>query len=142
MGLAALALLARRPWSGPVALTLTAHGVRVLSRSLPDVAERPRLAVALAIRGLGWALRQESALVLRHWWPPAFAGALVSNSARRIVVSAMIVDLVATRIEKPDLDVGTTFAGRRIDDLAYGTGLWWGAFRVKRLRCLRIRLLR
>lgn len=142
MGLAALALMMGRRWSVPVAAIATAHGMRVLRRSLPDLPERTRLAVRLSLRGLGWSLRQESALVLRHWWPAALFAGFTSRNARRTIVSALVVDVVASRIESPDLKQRLSFAGRRIDDLAYGAGLWWGALRARSPRCLGIRVTR
>lgn len=140
MGLAALAVLIRRPWSAPVALAATARANQLLLGSLPDVAERAQLAASLSVRGLGWSLRQESSLLLRHWWPLAFLAALVSHRARRVIVSAVVVDMVATGVERPDLAPVTTFAGRRLDDLSYGGGLWWGALRSRALGCLRVRI--
>jgi len=136
MGLAALAILARRPWSVPVALAGVARGAQVLHRTLPPGYPAARL----SLRGLGWALRQESALVLRHWWPAAFAAALVSRRARGVVVSAMAVDLAVGTCEAGWQKPVATFAGRRLDDLAYGAGLWWGALRSGSLRCLKVRV--
>lgn len=142
MGVAALALLARRPWSVPVALAGAGRGAQVLLATLPDVPERRRLAMRLSLRGLGWALRQESALVLRHWWPAAFCAALVSRRARRVVVSAAVVDLAACASEFPGRNPLLMFAGRRLDDIAYGAGLWWGALRSGRAGCLKVRITR
>ncbi len=140
MGAAALAVLGRRPWSVPVALAGVSRGAQVLLRALPVVPERRDLAVRLSLGGLGWALRQESALVLRHWWPAAFGAALVSRHARRVVVSAAVVDLVACASEFPGRNPLLIFAGRRLDDLAYGSGLWWGALRSGEPGCLKIRI--
>ena len=140
MGLAALALLARRPWSVPVALAGLAKGTQVLLRAVPDVPGQRGLAMRLSLRGLCWATRQESALVLRHWWPLAFGAALVSRRARRVVASAMVVDLIAGSWEARGRNPAVTFAGRRLDDAAYGAGLWWGALRSRDPRCLRIRV--
>ena len=140
MGVAALALLARRPWSVPVALAGAGRGVQVLLRTMPDVPERRRLAIRLSLRGLGWALRQESALVLRHWWPAAFCAGIVSRRARRVVVSAMAVDLVTGACAVPGRQPLATFCGRRLDDIAYGAGLWWGALRSGQPGCLKIRI--
>jgi mycofactocin glycosyltransferase len=152
MGIAALALLARRPWSVPVAIAGAARGVHVLLRALPSGTDRAGtdrpgidrggLAVRLSLRGLGWALRQESALVLRHWWPAAFGAAVVSRGARRVIVSAIAVDLVAGAREAGWQRPVTAFAGRRLDDFAYGAGLWWGALRSGSLDCLKLRLAR
>ncbi|MDR2983331.1 MAG: mycofactocin biosynthesis glycosyltransferase MftF [Nocardiopsaceae bacterium] len=175
MGVAALALLMRRPWSVPVALAATARGAQVLLRALPrgtepaeaertgtertgtertgtertgtartsterTSTERRRLAVRLSARGLGWAVRQESALVLRHWWPAVFGAAVVSRRARRVIVSAMVVDLLVGTGEAGWRKPFSTFAGRRLDDVAYGAGLWWGALRSGSLSCLGLRV--
>ena len=140
MGIAALALLLRRRWSVPLALAATARSVTVLQRSLPEVPQRTRVSSKLALRGLGWALRQEAGLVLRHWWPVVFGAALASRHVRRIVGSALLVDLVAAELETSGVDVVTAAAGRRLDDLSYGAGLWWGALRMRSLRCLTVRV--
>lgn len=136
MAVAGAALLLRRRWSLPV--VATAYGVATWSvaRGLPtSVDRRTRVTIAarLAGRGLGWAARQESALLLRHWWPVAAVG-LPSPHVRRAVATALLIDTcVAVReaagTDDPTLPLPVLFAGRRLDDLAYGTGLWWGALR-------------
>ena len=41
----------------------------------------------------GWAVRQESALLLRHWWPAAVAGAVsITQDVRRALATAVAVD--------------------------------------------------
>lgn len=136
MALGAAALLSRRWWSVPVALGCAARGVQVLRRTLPDVAGRDRLAVDLAARGLWWSVRQESALLLRHWWPPVAVAALASPQVRRAVATALVVDVVVARAERPGVSPQLAFAGRRLDDLAYGAGLWTGALRAGSLRAV------
>jgi mycofactocin system glycosyltransferase len=131
---AGVALLLRRRWSVPLALALSAPGARRLARTLPAP-----VAARTAARGLGWAVRQESALLLRHWWPLSVVG-LRSRSVRRAVVTALFVDLAVAlhehRDERDRLDLPTLLAGRRLDDLAYGAGLWWGALRGRSVRAL------
>lgn len=124
---AGAALLLRRRWSVPLALTLAAPGVRRLSRTLPAA-----VATRTAAQGLGWAVRQESALLLRHWWPLTAVGLAVSPLVRRAVGTALVVDLAVALHEHREspLDLPTLIAGRRLDDLAYGVGLWWGALRA------------
>ena len=131
MATAAAALLLRRWWSVPIALLCAGRGAQVLRSTLPDVPGRDRLAAGLAGRGLWWSLRQESALLLRHWWPPVAVAALFSRSVRRAVVSALLVDVVVSR--------GTGLAGRRLDDLAYGAGLWSGVLRTRSLGAVSVR---
>jgi mycofactocin glycosyltransferase len=133
----AAALLARRRWSLPVAAAAAVLSARRLRRELPEATRHGiPLPVDVAVRGLGWAVRQESALLLRHWWPATVAAALVSRPARRLVTTALVVDLVVAARERPHVDPVTAFAGRRLDDLAYGGGLWCGAVRARSLRCL------
>jgi mycofactocin system glycosyltransferase len=142
MSLAALAVLAWRPCSVPIALAGTGRAFQVLIRTLPDTPERKALAARLSLRGLWWTLRQESALMLRHWWPLTLLAALSSRSARRALVAALVVDIIASRVEKPDLEPLQTFVGRRLDDLAYGAGLWAGAIRSGSLSCLKVKWAR
>ena len=54
----------------------------------------------LAVRGLGWAVRQESALLLRHWWP---AAAVACHSARR---ARRMIGLGSPRRPRPGLSRG------------------------------------
>jgi len=91
---------------------------------------------------MGWSVRQEAALVLRHWWPGFAVAALVSARARRMVVSALVVDaIVQVAVDRPAVSPLAGWAGRRLDDLAYGGGLWLGALRARNLRCLLPRIV-
>ena len=131
---ASAALLLRRRWSMPLALLLSAPGAARLARTLP-----PAVAIRVAAQGLGWAVRQESALLLRHWWPLTAIGLTRSASVRRAVVSGLLVELAVALFEPredPPLDLLSLVAGRRLDDLAYGTGLWWGALKARSPRVL------
>jgi len=146
MGLAALAVLQRRWWSVPAAAAGVLWGARQVRASLPEMPGRTDAAVRVATRGLGWALRQEAALATRHWWPATALACLVSARARRTLVGALLVDaVVQVAVDRPALDPVRGWAGRRLDDLAYGTGLWLGALppprRLARLRCLAPRIV-
>ena len=134
MAVAAAAVLARRRWSAPVAAAGLAIGVRSLDRRLPDCSDRRILALRIGARGLGWAVRQEAALLLRHWWPAAAVAALPSSTVRRAIGTALLVDLVAARIDHPEASYAPL--SRRLDDLAYGAGLWIGAVRSRSVTCL------
>ncbi|GAB2857575.1 mycofactocin biosynthesis glycosyltransferase MftF [Nocardioides pacificus] len=136
MAVAAWALLSRRWWSLPVAAAGVGMSVRRLDATLPGGHGRAAVAVRLGVRGLGWALRQESDLVLRHWWPATAAACLVSARARRVLLSALAVDAVSRGRAGLRPDPVTGWLGRRLDDLAYGGGLWVGALRGRSVRCL------
>jgi len=141
MACAGALLLTRSSRLAPLAVLPVAAATASVVRALPPTSGRTALAARLAIRGLGWSLRQESALLLRHWWPATLAGLATSRSARRMVLSALIVDaVVMTTLERPQIDPATGLIGRRLDDLAYGAGVWLGAVRARDLRCLAVRV--
>jgi mycofactocin system glycosyltransferase len=142
MALAAAAVLQRRWWSLPVAALATWRTARTLAPRLPAADDGRDVALSLAARGLGWAVRQESGLLLRHWWPLAALAAPFSRPVRRALVTAVLVDLAVFLHERPGVDLLTAVASRRLDDLAYGSGLWCGAIRGRNLRCLAVRWLR
>ena len=141
MAVAGAAVLLRRRWLLPVACLSLARASQQLVRVLPDVPGRRVLAADVALRGLGWAVRQESALLLRHWWPLGVL-ALGSRPGRRVLVSAVAVDLVVHRDVVRRAGFVTTLLARRVDDLAYGVGLWVGAARHREWRGLAVRVVR
>jgi len=133
--LGAAALLAQRRWSVLVALGCLGL-VRIrLGRTLPETPDRGRLATELTAEVAVSTLRQGSHLLLRHWWPGAALAALLSRRARRAVAAAMVWDLLDHR-EVPIMQAPEAFVARRLDDLAYGAGLWWGAARAHSVRVL------
>jgi mycofactocin glycosyltransferase len=136
--IAAGALLLRRRWSTPVVATALVVGWRSVRTALPGTRGTDVVAAQLALRGLGWALRQETALVLRHWWPLAALGAGRSWYVRRALVTALAVDAVMMLAQQPRSrrEPAAFFAARRLDDLAYGAGLWWGCVRMRSHRAL------
>lgn len=142
MALAAGALLLRRRWSVPVAAACLARSASSLAATLPEPVVTPRLVAQISLRGLGWSLRQESSLLLRHWWPAAVVGAIASRSVRRAVVTACVVDVLAAAAEGVRERHVAAFVGRRMDDLAYGAGLWCGSVRARTPKALAVRWVR
>ncbi|GAA1780304.1 mycofactocin biosynthesis glycosyltransferase MftF [Nocardioides hankookensis] len=131
----AIALLWQRSWSVPCSLGAIALVRLRLGRTLPDTPDRGRLATELTAEVAVSTLRQGSHLLLRHWWPGAAAASVFSRRARRAVVAAMVWDLLDHR-EVPVAQAPEAFLARRLDDLAYGAGLWWGAVRARSARVL------
>ncbi|HEX6195471.1 MAG TPA: mycofactocin biosynthesis glycosyltransferase MftF [Jiangellaceae bacterium] len=133
----AAGVLLQRRWS------LAAGGLVALS-ALHRIAgrvgasdEAGRIALRLTSGGAGAAMIQTSALMLRHWWPAAAAGSVLSRRLRRAVVTAAIVDsAIEYARTDSDLDPLRFAVIRRLDDVAYGTGVWLGAFRRRSVRCL------
>jgi mycofactocin system glycosyltransferase len=86
----------------------------------------------LRLAGLGhvFAGRLLLSTFLRAWWPVAAVLAVVSPRARRVLAVAAVAMAAADwQREKPDLDLVSYVALRRLDDVAYGTGVWLGAWR-------------
>jgi mycofactocin glycosyltransferase len=140
LAVAGVAVLLRRRWSAPVSVAALGHAGLTVARVLPaDVGagERAKVGAALSVRGLAWAVRQEAALLLRHWWPAALL-ALPSAVVRRVVATALVVDTVVALTETldDDVDLPALVVGRRLDDGAYGLGLWLGALRAGSLAAL------
>ena len=98
----------------------------------------------LAARGLGAGATQLGSAVCRHYWPGAFVAATLSRRIRRMVAVAAVGDAVHSWVSRdrvPDQSkpIGPLgyMALKRIDDLAYGAGLWAGVVRQRSLRALK-----
>jgi mycofactocin system glycosyltransferase len=136
---AVLALLAQRRWSIPVAAGCAAVTTVRIRKTLPLTERRTQEAALLAAKGLSAVVSQTAQLVLRHWWPLTAVAVPFSSRARRTLVAAALVDVVLT--PRPTGVPWLAFvASRRLDDLAYGAGLWAGAVRARSARALAPRL--
>ncbi|TWP34218.1 mycofactocin biosynthesis glycosyltransferase MftF [Leekyejoonella antrihumi] len=136
-----LAALAQRRWSAPAVLVLSAVMMRRLSRSLRHSAHPTRLAAELTWLGSLSIFGQVTALMLRHWWPLTAMAAVVSHRARRALLLAAAADSVVEYARtRPGLDPLSFAILRRMDDLAYGAGLWVGVVRGRSVRALLPRL--
>lgn len=130
---------------GYLASTLAAviTGGRI-AHSLRSVETEPRDVAAVAARGLWSAALQLASAICRHYWPVALIAAVLFRRCRQVVLVAAIVDGVvdwATRNSNAEDDgkrVGL-FAYlllRRLDDIAYGLGLWTGVVRERHIGAL------
>src|SRR5699024_931328 len=100
-------------------------------------ASRVRLAARLVGEGTVASVSQASGLLLRHWWPLALVAGLGSSRVRRAVAVCAVLDgAIEWRRTRADLDPVRFLAARRLDDLAYGAGVWSGALRGRSVRAL------
>ncbi|NMH98068.1 mycofactocin system glycosyltransferase [Pseudonocardia sp. K10HN5] len=115
-----------------------------LSRKLGRL-RRP-LVSAARLTGMGFvgAVAQTASAITRHYWPLALLGCLFSARARRAVLLAALAEGVWDWWGHRDADPGARPPGplgyliaHRLDDLAYGAGLWWGALRARTTAPLR-----
>lgn len=147
-------LLALASWPGLLGALISA-GVysRRVDRSVRagDEEARPADVAVIALDGLGAGLLQLSSALCRSYWPAALIAAAVSRRCRRAVLAAAVIDAVhgcVTRRRgpgdgtpngsdaKPIGPIGC-MALKRLDDVAYGTGLWVGVVRERTLRPLK-----
>lgn len=121
----------------PAAATLAVDTVR-LSRRLAGADRAPEagFAAGLVLRGAVAAGRSLARAVTRHYWPLAVP-MLGVRRLRPWLLGAAVVDAVAAWWPvRRRIGVLRFTAARRLDDLAYGAGLWWGAVRARDLRAL------
>jgi mycofactocin system glycosyltransferase len=123
-------LLLQRRWSVPAALAVTGVATARLAGKLERSDHPLRAAASLApwaLTNTGW---QVASAMTRHWWPLTVAACVVSRRARRAALAAAVVEAVADR-RRVSTRLGPVAYGvaHRLDDLAYGAGLWAGAWR-------------
>ncbi|MCW2581376.1 MAG: glycosyl transferase family 2, partial [Klenkia sp.] len=95
------------------------------------------LAATLVVRGTWAGGRTLARSVTRHHWPLVLPLLAVSGRARRLTALAAVVDGVgAWWPHRRDVDLPRFVAARRLEDLAYGAGLWRGALRARDARAL------
>lgn len=128
---------AQRRCSLPVAALLFAGTAARIGRRATAVRHPYLLGARLAGFGVVTALAQGFALLLRHWWPLTAIAAVGSRRVRRAVAVAALADTAWEYARtRPRLDPVRFGLARRLDDLAYGAGVWWGAIRARSPRAL------
>ena len=135
-------LLAIGSFFGYLASTLIAclFAERV-ANTMDGVDSQPRDVATVAGRGLAGAALQLASAICRHYWPIALIAALLSRRCRHIVVIAAVVDGVADWLshhnnaddDTKQLGVLSYLVLKRLDDLAYGAGLWAGMIQERHL---------
>ena len=124
-----------RPSATVAAGLVSAVAARQLARRLDRVSRPGATAARLIGLGMMGAIGQTAHAVTRHYWPLAAAACLVSTRARRTVAVVALaegaVDWAHHRGRHPGVRPGPLgyLLAHRLDDLAYGAGLWWGALR-------------
>jgi mycofactocin system glycosyltransferase len=135
-------VLVGRLRAAAVAVAVGAVATGRLSRKL-RVSRPVATAARLVTVGALGAAAQGADAVTRHFWPLSLAACLLSRRARRTVAAVALVEGGVDWWRHRDRDprvrphpLGYVLA-HRLDDLAYGAGLWWGAYRHRTLEPLR-----
>lgn len=126
-------------------LVATLTGGRI-ARSMRGTDTQVSDVLVVAFRGLGSAALQLASAICRHYWPVALVAAILSRQFRRAALVAAVLDGAVDWLRRggaaDDDDarpVGllTYLLLKRLDDLAYGLGLWYGVVREHNLRPLK-----
>lgn len=126
------------------AAVATVTGCRIAT-SLSSVRTEPMEVTVVAAQGLWTAARQLAAAICRHYWPVALVAAVLSKRCRRVVLVAAVLDGVFDWITRNgNADDDTKRVGlfaylllKRLDDIAYGLGLWGGVVRERNAGALK-----
>ncbi|WP_227997146.1 mycofactocin biosynthesis glycosyltransferase MftF [Nocardia australiensis] len=120
-------------------LTLATALVR-LRRVFAELDNPTRIAAIYLSRGFFAGIWRLASAMCRHYWPVTMLAMLASRRIRQIAVTMAIADGLAdwfTHRDAGGLDPFRYVAYKRVDDIAYGTGLWVGAFRARSLKALK-----
>lgn len=132
-----VAILAQRRWSWPLAAAAYLGATARAARRLDGDAGATKGAAVLVLEGAVAASWQLAQCLNRHFWPVAALWAATSRRGRRAVLVAAVAEGLADRRRvDASLEVLPYLVTHRLDDLAYGAGLWWGALRARSVRAL------
>ncbi len=121
---------------------ITGHRI---ATSLSSVQTEPMEVAVVAAQGLWTAARQLASAICRHYWPIALIAAVLSKRCRRVVLVAAVLDGVFDWLTRNgNADDETKRVGlfpylllKRLDDIAYGLGLWGGVVRERHAGALK-----
>jgi mycofactocin system glycosyltransferase len=128
-----------------VSAVVAAMTGRRIATSLRAVDTEPKDVAVVAARGLWAGALQLASALCRHYWPIAMLAAVFFRRCRHVVLVAAVIDGVADWLARNgNADDDTKRVGliaylllKRLDDIAYGLGLWTGVVRERHLGALK-----
>ncbi|RMI30975.1 mycofactocin biosynthesis glycosyltransferase MftF [Nocardia stercoris] len=127
---AAIMLSSLTRWGLLGGVVTIAAAVLRLRRAFIELDNPAEMAALCAGRALTAALWRLASAVCRNYWPLTVLAMLVSRRVRRIAVTMAVADGIAdwyTHRDTGGLDPVRYVVCKRLDDLAYGTGVWWAS---------------
>lgn len=101
-----------------------------LRRMFSELDQPTRIAAVLTAQGFAGGMWQLASALCRHYWPVTLVASLFSGRVRRAVVAFAVAEGLwdwCGHREEGGLDPARYVLYKRLDDLAYGAGLWKGA---------------
>ena len=148
LAIAVVALLSRTRVGLVIAVFCIAQMSWRLRRRLGELPSGGLVTAEMMGKAVGFGLLQAAGAVCRHYWPISLVGALLSGRFRLLVLQIAVAEALtmwfrSALIEDHAPTVGplTFFVLHRLDDLAYGAGLWQGAALAHDVSALRPQLI-
>ena len=111
-----------------------------LRKIFTELDQPTRVAAIYVARGFGAALWQLASALCRHYWPITVLAMIFSRRIRQIALAMAVTEGVADWVkyrETGGLGAVRYVAYKRLDDVAYGTGLWRGAVQARSVEALK-----
>ncbi len=111
-----------------------------LRKVFTDLDNPTRIAAIYLARGYFAGMWRLASAMCRDYWPVTLLAVLISARIRRVAVTMALADGLAdwyTHRDEGGLDPVRYLLFKRLDDVAYGSGLWLGAFRARSLQALK-----
>uniref|UniRef100_UPI003D8DB332 mycofactocin biosynthesis glycosyltransferase MftF n=1 Tax=Gordonia sp. B7-2 TaxID=3420932 RepID=UPI003D8DB332 len=144
MAVAVGALLTRTKIGTALAMIILAQVAFRLRRRLGDLPQAPLVAAQMTGRAAGFGLLQAAGAICRHYWPVALILAIISARFRKLAIEVAIAEGAVSWVRQVIADPATPTLGpvkymlmHRLDDLAYGAGLWQGVVERRDVGALR-----
>ena len=127
-----------RPGLAGAAVSMAIATVR-LRKVFADLDQPTTVAAQFAVRGFTAGVGQVASATCRDYWPITALAMACSRRFRRVIIATAVAEGVAdwcTHRQIGGLDPIRYVWFKRLDDLAYGAGLWRGAVRARSVAAL------
>lgn len=133
-----IATLTRLGLLGAV-VTISVAVIR-LRKVFTELDQPTRVAAIFVARGFAAGLWQLASAMWRHYWPITLLAVIFSKRIRQLAFAMAVAEGVADWLKHKEiggLDPIRYIAFKRLDDIAYGAGLWRGAIRARSVEALK-----
>ncbi|MGW5451865.1 mycofactocin biosynthesis glycosyltransferase MftF [Nocardia sp. NPDC003979] len=138
--LAAILFATLSKWGLLGGLVTLATALVRMRRVFAELDNPTRIAAVYLARGFFAGLWRLASAMCRDYWPVTLVAVLASRRIRKIAVTMALADGLAdwfTHRDSGGLDPLRYVAYKRLDDVAYGTGLWLGVIRARSFEALK-----
>ncbi len=148
LAVAVIGLLSRSRIGLAISLVCLVQMSWRLRRRLGGLPSSNMVTAELMGKAVGYGFLQAASALWRHYWPVTIIAALMSSRVRTLALQVAVAEALVlwfrtllAEDRAPTVGPLTYFVLHRLDDLAYGTGLWQGASRSRDFAALRPQLI-